>query len=235
MRHGPLDAERRPRSGRGLTSRACRLGGLLVLVPAALRAQRGTESDISGLLITGSDAVPGAYSAPLGSAASIPAFTNMSATRSFVNAVLRLRAELASGALMAPDGTPDAALRPEPGNRKRVPVAVQSALLDVLFASGLQDAAAERAADHLVAGLAPAGTPVAHAAAARTLVELLRGLGTRGARARPEYFNTAIAVQLQLAVRAMDALVVGSSDEYLVRPPAEFLAVRAALYELTHP
>ncbi len=170
------------------------------ILPA--QAQSGNFSDITGTIITTSDVV-GGFS-PGGGTRTFLVFRTEEIESNVNNAALRVNQRLAANNLpvVATDQPPTA-----------IPATVQQNLAAVLASTGNVNAGVAR----IASGLVNAG---ANPNLAENLASNLSGLTARG---------TVEAAQLQAVVEAYNALINGSSFEFLEEPPEELRAIQSVL------
>ncbi|HVZ77016.1 MAG TPA: hypothetical protein VG818_03445 [Gemmatimonadaceae bacterium] len=199
------------------SSRNARLAlALIALVPAAARAQKGNESDVSGVPVTTSNVVSSVFSPTLGGAIRVLTFITPQVARDYQQTTARLSAQLGSQVYTGAGGY-------------RPPAATQNLLYELMSGGSASNAAGARLVQALTAGNA---SPDA-VANAQQLALSLRGILSRGASVDPRYFNTLAATQLANASASFNAFIDASGEGLLSSPPPEVQAIHAVLATLT--
>ena len=168
-------------------------------------AQTGNQSDATGPILSTGDFAGQTFP----STTTVTGFQGGEPAQIAVNqAAASLNTQLADNNLTSPTGTP-------------IPAAVQQSLLSILTT----DAQAGNNINVLTAALTTApGAPPLNVI--QDLLDSLEGL-TKEERVVP--------VKLQAAVRAYNAMILASNEEFLRNPPAELRAIQASLAKLVQP
>lgn len=208
-----------PSSGDRSSARRCLAVGIATVSlcwAAGAAAQTGSQSDVSGLPMTTSDVVAGAFGPPVGSAIHVLTFVNTQVARNFREATTRISAQLNSQSFTEQGG-----MRPPP--------ATQNLLFEVMSGGSAAGPAANRLVQILTANNADPLT----VANAQALADALLGLLPRGMSVDSRYFNTLAASQLNNATGAFNAFIDSSRESFLSGPPPEVGVIRAILMQLT--
>lgn len=184
--------------------------------PAAAIAQKGNQSDVTGIPITTSSVVSPVFTVTIGGAVRVITFITPQVAQSYQQTSARVNAQLASQTFTD-------------GNRDRSGAAVQNLVYEVASGGNTSAQAANRLVGVLTANNASA-TTVANAEA---FVESFRGLLAKGIAMNPQFFNTLTATQLANTVAAYNAFVDSSSESFLSAPPPELTTIRGVLVQLT--
>jgi hypothetical protein len=192
------------------------LVGVTLLCGQGAGAQKGGQSDVSGLSMTTSDVVAGAFGPPVGSVVHVLTFVSTQVARNFREATTRISAQLNSQSFTEQGGA-------------RAPAATQNLMYDVMSGGSASNAAAARLVQILTASNADPQT----VANAQALADALLGLLPRGMAVDSRYFNTLAASQLNNATGAYNAFIDSSRESFLAGPPPEVGVIRVILMQLT--
>ena len=184
------------------------LGAFLMVLQTAspAPAQNGNQSDITGPIPTTSDIAGGAFTTTTGAGGTQTVFTGGATAQARVNqAAVTVSSQLSAGTLSAVSGG-------------SISASAQTAVFNLLTANTCTGASVSAVANALTS--AP-GSPPAPAVQnlSDTLVCLLRG-------------GKVTPAKLLSAIRAYNATIDASNAAFLSSPPAELLAIQAALSKL---
>ena len=179
-------------------------------------AQRGNQSDVSGIPITTSSIVSPIFAVPIGRAIRVTTFVTPQVANSFQLRAARINAELGSQTFASVNGTPSTA---------------ESQNLVYEVASGENTSA--QAAARLVAILTTGNASTTTIANAEAFVESFRGLLASGIAMDQRFFNTITATQLANAAAAYNAFIDSSNESFLADPPPELAIISGVLRQLT--
>jgi hypothetical protein len=188
------------------------LAGAALALAAGSAAAQVQQSDVSGVLVTGSPLTPA-----IGPVTSVRSFASAADAKAFNQAAIDAKAAIETGVLQQRQGR-DTVTVPEPMRRL---------LLDLLLDTPGADAAGTQLVNVLGRGSNDMN------AAARQLVTSMRGLLARGTTMDLSIFNSVLAEQFETATLAYTALLDAAPASFLEAPPAEFLAAHAVMARLT--
>ncbi|HEY5219485.1 MAG TPA: hypothetical protein VIJ16_06740 [Gemmatimonadaceae bacterium] len=190
--------------------------GLLVFVAGSVAAQVANQSDITGIPITSSSVVSPVFTVSVGGAVRVITFITPQIATWYQQAAARVNAQLASQTFATRDGF-------------RPPATTQNLLYEVAS----DGPGSAQASTQLVNLLTTDNASPAAVANAEAFVEAFRGLLAKGLAMNPRFFNSLTATQLANTVAAYNAFVDSSSEPFLTSPPAELVAIRGILAQLT--
>lgn len=179
-------------------------------------AQRGNQSDVTGIPVTTSSIVSPVFAVSIGRAVRVITFITPRVANSFQLRAARINAELGSQTFVSTNGTRSTA---------------ESQNLVYEVASGATTSA--QAAARLVAVLTAGNASTATITNAEAFVESFRGLLANGIAMDQRFFNALTATQLANAVAAYNAFIDSSNDAFLIAPPPELTTISGVLRQLT--
>ncbi len=194
----------------------CGACALLVCSAVGAAAQRGNQSDITGIPITSSSVVSPVFSVSMGGAVRVITFITPQVAESYKEASARVSAQLSSQVFTDSAGV-------------QAPAATQNLISEVVSGGG-QSA---RAASQLLGILTHGNAAPETVANAEAFVQSFRGLLARGIAMDPRFFNTLVATQLANAVAAYNAYIQTSNESFLSAPPAALPVIHRILAQLT--
>ncbi len=184
------------------------LGAFLMVLQTAspAPAQNGNQSDGTNPIPTTSDIAGGAFTTTTGAGETQTVFTGGATAQTSVNqAAATVSTQLSAGSISAVSGG-------------SISASAQTAVYNILTANADVGASLSTVANALTS--APGAPP---ASAVQALLDGLRGL-LRGGKVTP--------AKLLSAIRAYNATIDASNAAFLSSPPAELLAIQAALSKL---
>lgn len=184
------------------------LGAFLIVLQTAspAPAQNGNQSDITGPIPTTSDIAGGAFTTTTGGGGTETVFSGGATAQASVNqAAATVSSQLSAGSLSAPAGG-------------SISASAQTAVYNILTANAELGSSLSAVANSLTS--APGAPP---ATAVQNLLDSLVGL-LRGRKIT--------AAKLLAAIRAYNSMIDASNAAFLSTPPAELLAIQAALSKL---
>jgi hypothetical protein len=184
------------------------LGAFLIFLQTAspAPAQNGNQSDITGPIPTTSDLAGGAFTTTTGTGGTETVFTGGATAQTSVNqAATTVSSQLSAGTLSAVSGG-------------SISAPAQTAVYNIMAANTCTGASVSAVTNALTSGPGAPPEPAVQNLA-KTLVCLLKG-------------GKVTPAKLLSAIRAYNATIDASNAVFLSSPPAELLAIQAALSKL---